>query len=56
MTSFYYRARDLEGRPHEGVEVATSEEDVLRTLANAQLVPVSIEGAAVRARRRRGWT
>ncbi len=43
MPSFYYRARDLEGRPHEGVEVATSEEDVLRMLENAQLVPVLIE-------------
>jgi len=46
MPSFYYRARDLEGRPHEGVEVATTEEDVLRTLANLQLVPVSIETRA----------
>ena len=43
MPSFYYRARDLDGRPHEGVEVATSEEDVLRMLENARLVPVSIE-------------
>jgi len=46
MPNFYYRARDLDGRPHEGVEVATSEEDVLRMLANAQLVPVSIEARA----------
>jgi len=43
MPSFYYRARDLDGRPHEGVEVANSEEDMLRMLENAQLVPVSIE-------------
>ena len=43
MPSFYYRARDLDGRPHEGVEVANSEEDMLRLLENAQLVPVSIE-------------
>jgi type IV pilus assembly protein PilC len=43
MPSFRYRARDLDGRPHEGVEVANSEEDVLRMLENAQLVPVSIE-------------
>ncbi len=43
MPSYYYRARDLEGRPHEGVEVATSEEDVLRILEDARLVPVSIE-------------
>jgi len=48
MPSFYYRARDLEGRPHEGVEVATSEEDVLRMLEGAQLVPVSIETRAPR--------
>jgi len=46
MPSFYYRARDLEGRPHEGVEVATSEEEVLRMLENEQLVPVSIETRA----------
>jgi type IV pilus assembly protein PilC len=43
MPSYYYRARDLDGHPHEGVEVATSEEEVLRTLENARLVPVSIE-------------
>ena len=36
MPSFYYRARDLEGRPHEGVEVAGSEEDVLRMLEELQ--------------------
>ena len=46
MPSYYYRARDLEGRPHEGVEVATSEEDVLRMLEDARLVPVSIEARA----------
>lgn len=46
MPSFYYRARDLEGRPHEGVEVAGSEEDVLRMLEGAKLVPVSIEARA----------
>ena len=46
MPSFYYRARDLDGRPHEGVEVATSEDEVLRMLENAQLVPVSIETRA----------
>jgi type IV pilus assembly protein PilC len=43
MPSFYYRARDPEGRPHEGVEVASSEEDVLRMLEEAKLVPVLIE-------------
>jgi type IV pilus assembly protein PilC len=46
MPSYYYRARDLEGRSHEGVEVATSEEDVLRMLEDARLVPVSIEARA----------
>jgi type IV pilus assembly protein PilC len=46
MPSFYYRARDPDGRPHEGVEVAGSEEEVLRTLENAQLVPVWIETRA----------
>jgi type IV pilus assembly protein PilC len=46
MPSFYYRARDLDGRPHEGVEVATSEDDVLRMLEGAQLVAVSIEARA----------
>jgi type IV pilus assembly protein PilC len=46
MASFYYRARDLDGRPHEGVEVANSEEDVLRMLEGAQLMPVSIEARA----------
>ncbi len=47
MPSFFYRARDLEGRPHEGVEVANSEEEVLRMLEGAQLVPVAIEARAV---------
>jgi len=47
MPSFYYRARDLDGRPHEGVEVANSEEDVLRMLEGAQLVPVSIEARTI---------
>ncbi len=46
MPSFYYRARDLEGRPHEGVEVASSEDDVLRMLEEAKLVPVLIEARA----------
>ncbi len=43
MPNYYYRARDMDGRPHEGVEVAASEEEVLRMLENAKLVPVSIE-------------
>lgn len=46
MPSFYYRARDLSGRAHEGVEVASSEEEVLRILENAKLVPVFIENRA----------
>jgi type IV pilus assembly protein PilC len=49
MPSYYYRARDLEGRPHEGVEVATSEEEVVRMLEGARLVPVSIESRAAEA-------
>src|SRR5437762_8281201 len=43
MPSFYYRARDLAGRAHEGIEVASSEEEVLRILENSKLVPVFIE-------------
>jgi len=43
MPSFYYRARDPEGRPREGVEVAASEEEVLRLLESAQLVPILVE-------------
>jgi len=49
MPNFYYRARDMDGRPHEGVEVAASEEEVLRMLENARLVPVSIETRAPEA-------
>lgn len=43
MPSYFYRARDMDGRAHEGIEVATSEEEVLRMLENAKLVPVLIE-------------
>ena len=43
MPSYFYRARDLTGRAHEGIEVATSEEEVLRTLEGSQLIPVFIE-------------
>jgi type IV pilus assembly protein PilC len=46
MPSYFYRARDLNGRSHEGIEVAASEEEVLRTLENAKLVPVLIESRA----------
>lgn len=46
MPSYYYRARDANGRAHEGIEVATSEDDVLRLLEGQQLVPVFIEARA----------
>src|SRR5262245_57181339 len=43
MPSFFYRARDINGQSHEGVEVAASEDEVLRMLENARLTPVFIE-------------
>lgn len=43
MPSYYYRARDTLGRAHEGVEVAASEDEVLRALSQMQLTPVLIE-------------
>ena len=43
MPSYYYRARDANGRSHEGIEVAGSEDEVLRILENSKLVPVLIE-------------
>ncbi len=43
MPNFYYRARDASGRAHEGIEVAQSEDEVLRLLAGQQLTPVFIE-------------
>ena len=46
MPSYFYRARDASGRAHEGIEVAASEEEVLRTLENSQLTPVHIENRA----------
>ena len=46
MPSYYYRARDMSGRPHEGIEVAASEEEVLRILEGSQLIPVYIETRA----------
>ncbi len=51
MPSYYYRARDLSGRAHEGIEVAASEEEVLRILEGAQLVPVFIESRVPGGRR-----
>jgi type IV pilus assembly protein PilC len=46
MPSYYYRARDMNGQAHEGIEVAGSEEEVLRILERSQLVPVLIESRA----------
>jgi type IV pilus assembly protein PilC len=43
MPSYYYRARDNAGRAHEGIEVAASEDEVLRALSNMRLTPVLIE-------------
>jgi type IV pilus assembly protein PilC len=54
MPSFYYRARDMNGRAHEGVEVAASEDEVLRMLESSQLVPVFIESRAPQAPRTYG--
>jgi type IV pilus assembly protein PilC len=48
MPSYYYKARDMDGRAHEGVEVAASEDEVLRLLENSQLVPVLIEARRAR--------
>lgn len=49
MPSYYYRARDTSGRAHEGIEVAQSEDEVLRMLAGMQLTPVFIEARAAAA-------
>ena len=46
MPSYYYRARDMSGRAHEGIEVAASEEEVLRILEGSKLIPVFIEARA----------
>ncbi len=46
MPSYYYRARDTSGRAHEGIEVAASEDDVLRILEGSKLTPVFIETRA----------
>jgi type IV pilus assembly protein PilC len=43
MPSYFYRARDANGRAHEGIEVAGSEDEVLRTLAGLKMTPVHIE-------------
>src|SRR5262245_45578462 len=46
MPSYFYKARDANGRAHEGIEVAASEEEVLRILEGSQLTPVFIETRA----------
>ena len=43
MPNYFYRARDANGEAHEGIEVAASEEEVLRILEGSQLIPVFIE-------------
>jgi type II secretory pathway component PulF len=47
MPSYFYRARDTSGRSHEGIEVAASEDEVLRALSNMRLTPVLIEARAM---------
>ena len=47
MPSYYYRARDTSGRAHEGIEVAASEDEVLRALSQMRLTPVLIEPRAM---------
>lgn len=51
MPTYFYRARDAQGRAHEGLEVAGSEDEVLRMLAQSQLTPVLIEARAALAER-----
>jgi type IV pilus assembly protein PilC len=43
MPSYFYKARDANGRAHEGIEIAASEEEVLRVLEGSHLTPVFIE-------------
>ena len=54
MPTFYYRARDGSGRAHEGVEVASSEDEVLRILEGSKLTPVFIESRAPGSERSAG--
>jgi len=52
MPQYQYRARDMEGHAHQGVQTAASEEEVLRALDASRLIPVSIRvQAAPRPRR-----
>ncbi|HTO91056.1 MAG TPA: type II secretion system F family protein [Candidatus Sulfotelmatobacter sp.] len=54
MPSYFYKARDVAGRAHEGVEVAGSEDEVLRILENSKLTPVLIEARMPGAARTAG--
>jgi type II secretory pathway component PulF len=49
MPSYFYKARDATGRAHEGIEIASSEEEVLRVLEGSHLTPVFIENRAPNA-------
>ena len=49
MPNYFYRARDGQGRAHEGIEVAQTEDEILRLLAGQQLTPVYIELRAASA-------
>jgi type IV pilus assembly protein PilC len=46
MPSYFYKARDQSGRAHEGIEIAASEEEVLRMLENSKLIPIYVESRA----------
>src|SRR5438552_3787378 len=46
MPSYFYKARDANGRADEGIEIASSEEEVLRVLETSHLTPVFIESRA----------
>ncbi|NOT32622.1 MAG: type II secretion system F family protein [Candidatus Eisenbacteria bacterium] len=46
MPSYFYRARDASGKAHEGIEVAASEEEVLRILEHSKLIPIYVESRA----------
>ncbi len=56
MPSYFYRARDPEGRPHEGVQVATSEEEVVRTLERSKLIPIFVVTRAAESESRMART